>query len=184
MYIAKTGKLQLDRAIVNREVGFYALSIALLYFALQDIRPVDYDEKDHIFISFADACLVFGGYIAYVLVCANMASVVSFASRIENSLGSFTSTPVISKQSSLNLVENDDEQNEGDVEEDRVLIDKDHLTIKIEHAKHKEQDGTYHQISNHSLQRREFLLTYVMWTQSHSWPRRRTFLIKFWSKRN
>eukprot|EP00980_Cylindrotheca_fusiformis_P017561 scaffold5508_cov104-Cylindrotheca_fusiformis.AAC.5 len=48
-----TGNLKLDRAIVNREVGFYGLSIALLYVALRDIRPVDDDdEKDHIFISF------------------------------------------------------------------------------------------------------------------------------------
>lgn len=75
---AKTGKLQLDRAIVTREVGFYALAIILLYMALQDVEPVDGDDEDHIFISFADACMIFSGYIAYVIVCANMESIVSF----------------------------------------------------------------------------------------------------------
>jgi hypothetical protein len=81
--IAKTGKLQLDRAIVTREVGFYALAIALLYYALQDHRPLesDPDGPDHIFISFHEACLVFSGYIAYVIVCANMDAVVGFFTR-------------------------------------------------------------------------------------------------------
>lgn len=77
--IARSGKLQLDRAIVTREVGFYGLSILLLYIALQDRRPADDDEleEDHIFINFFDACLLFGGYIAYVLVCANMQTIVA-----------------------------------------------------------------------------------------------------------
>ena len=72
--------MQLDRAIVTREVGFYALAIALLYYALQDHRPLesDPDGPDHIFISFHEACLVFGGYILYVIVCANMDAVVGF----------------------------------------------------------------------------------------------------------
>jgi hypothetical protein len=80
LQIAKTGKLQLDRAIVTREVGFYALAIALLYYALQDTRPLesDPDGPDHIFISFHEACLVFSGYIAYVIVCANMDAIVGF----------------------------------------------------------------------------------------------------------
>ena len=72
----------LDRSIVLREVFFYALGIALLFIALQDTRPVAYDNVDHIFISFADACMVFAGYIAYVLVCANMDAVVNFISAL------------------------------------------------------------------------------------------------------
>lgn len=78
LFIAKTGELQLDRAIVTREVGFYALSIVLLYIALQDIEPVEDDDVEHIFISFPEACMIFSGYIAYVLVCANMKSIVAF----------------------------------------------------------------------------------------------------------
>lgn len=79
VYASKTGKLVLDRAIVTREVAFYALGIVLLYVALQDARPLDSDPDgpDYIFISFWESCLVFGGYILYVLVCANMDAVVS-----------------------------------------------------------------------------------------------------------
>lgn len=74
VFASRSGRLQLDKAIVIREVGFYGLSIFLLFVALRDRRPADDDElgDDHIFISFFDACILFGGYIAYVLVCANM----------------------------------------------------------------------------------------------------------------
>ena len=77
VWASKSGKLQLDPAILVREVGFYALSICLLYFALQDVRPEedDPDGEDHIFISFADASMVFGGYVLYVIVCGNMDSI-------------------------------------------------------------------------------------------------------------
>lgn len=76
---ARSGQLQLDKAIVIREVGFYGLSIALLYIALRDRRPADDDElgDEHIYISFFDACILFGGYLAYVLVCAKMDSIVA-----------------------------------------------------------------------------------------------------------
>ena len=77
VFAAKSGKLELDKAIVIREVFFYALAIVLLYLALQDTQPVDDDVEDHIFISFREACMVFAGYIAYVLVCAHMDKVVA-----------------------------------------------------------------------------------------------------------
>lgn len=84
VYASKTGKLRLDRKIVVREVGFYGLSILLLYTALRDVRevPMNNEEiglefEDRIFISFGGAFLIFSGYIAYVLVCANMKAVVS-----------------------------------------------------------------------------------------------------------
>ena len=79
VYSSKNGVLHLNRAIVSREVFFYALGIAALYIALQDVEPVEGDESgiDHIFISFPEACLVFGGYILYVIVCANMDAIVS-----------------------------------------------------------------------------------------------------------
>lgn len=72
IYAARGCKLELDRAICAREVGFYALSIILLYVALRDRQPADDDATgfNHIYISFFDACLLFGGYIAYVLVCS------------------------------------------------------------------------------------------------------------------
>lgn len=78
VFASKSGTLQLDRAIVTREVFFYGLSIGLLLFALHDIEPSDDDQlgEDHIFISFSDACILFGGYILYVLVCAYFATVV------------------------------------------------------------------------------------------------------------
>eukprot|EP00934_Nitzschia_sp_Nitz4_P005034 Nitzschia sp. Nitz4//scaffold32_size149145//66482//69228//NITZ4_002881-RA/size149145-snap-gene-0.18-mRNA-1//-1//CDS//3329548075//5024//frame0 len=83
VYASKTGDLVLDKAIVTREVSFYALGIILLYIALQDVRPVDDDPsgEDHIFVSFREACMVFAGYLLYVWVCANMDDVVAFFSK-------------------------------------------------------------------------------------------------------
>lgn len=88
VYASKTGKLILDKAIVTREVGFYALGIVLLYIALQDARPLpeDPDGDIHIFISFWKATLVFSGYIFYVIVCANMDAVVNCVSKTQTSL--------------------------------------------------------------------------------------------------
>ena len=82
---AKTGSLKLDRAIVMREVGFYALAITTLYVALQDSRPDESDDSgiEHIYISFNEACLVFGGYVLYVIVCANMEAVVACFTKVK-----------------------------------------------------------------------------------------------------
>lgn len=68
---------------MTREVGFYALSIGLLLFALRDKEPADDDQLggDHIFVSFSDAALLAGAYILYVVVCANFDSIVNFVSR-------------------------------------------------------------------------------------------------------
>ena len=38
----------------------------------------DDPEVEHIYISFLDAALLFGGYLLYVLVCANMDRIVAF----------------------------------------------------------------------------------------------------------
>jgi len=83
VFSAKSGKLELSRAILTREVSFYALSIILLYFALQDTRmdPDDDSGIPHIYISFPDACMVFVGYILYVLVCGNMEAIMNFLER-------------------------------------------------------------------------------------------------------
>lgn len=83
VFAAKTVGLQLDPAIVTREVGFYALSILLLYLALQDKRPDPEDDEsdvDHLYISFGDACYLLGGYMAYVAVCAKMDDIVAVCS--------------------------------------------------------------------------------------------------------
>eukprot|EP00531_Pseudo-nitzschia_arenysensis_P014271 CAMPEP_0116124498 /NCGR_PEP_ID=MMETSP0329-20121206/5311_1 /TAXON_ID=697910 /ORGANISM="Pseudo-nitzschia arenysensis, Strain B593" /LENGTH=648 /DNA_ID=CAMNT_0003618479 /DNA_START=83 /DNA_END=2029 /DNA_ORIENTATION=+ len=79
VFASKTGKLILDKKILMREVGFYALAIGLLYFSLRDTRPLD-DEPDsplYIYISFYEATMVFSGYILYVIVCSNFDAVVS-----------------------------------------------------------------------------------------------------------
>eukprot|EP00566_Odontella_aurita_P007142 CAMPEP_0113563546 /NCGR_PEP_ID=MMETSP0015_2-20120614/21129_1 /TAXON_ID=2838 /ORGANISM="Odontella" /LENGTH=728 /DNA_ID=CAMNT_0000465539 /DNA_START=150 /DNA_END=2336 /DNA_ORIENTATION=+ /assembly_acc=CAM_ASM_000160 len=81
---ARRGTLTLDRAIVTREVGFYALSIGLLYNALKDRR---YDPDDppgspaRIYISVLDAALLFGAYVLYVVVCGNFDAIVGCFSR-------------------------------------------------------------------------------------------------------
>jgi len=82
VFAVQTNGLRLDPAIIFREVGFYALSILLLFFALQDNRPDPDDESgvDHIYISFGEACYVFGGYVLYVIVCAKMDDIVAFCS--------------------------------------------------------------------------------------------------------
>ena len=79
IWASQTGTLTLDPYILTREVGFYTLGIGLLYFALRDVRPDPDDPsgKDHIYISFSEACAVFGAYIVYVLVCANMDAIVA-----------------------------------------------------------------------------------------------------------
>lgn len=78
---AKTGSLELDKVVVIREVSFYALAIALLYFALQDVEPDDDSlGVDHIYVSFWEACMLFGGYLLYVVVCAKMDTIVDFLS--------------------------------------------------------------------------------------------------------
>lgn len=90
VFASRSGKLQLDKAIVIREVGFYALSIILLYVALEVRAPADDDELDdeHIYIAFWDACILFGGYIAYVAVCANMEWIVALFSGTRQALAS------------------------------------------------------------------------------------------------
>jgi len=94
VFASKTGNLILDKKILIREVGFYALAIALLYFALRDSRPLD-DDPDgpkHIYISFYEAAIVFSGYILYVIVCSNFEAIVSFFTKAKKSSGSALSS--------------------------------------------------------------------------------------------
>ena len=79
VFASKTGKLILDRTILAREVGFYALAIILLFLALQDSRPLedDPDGPSYIYISFYQATMVFSGYILYVIVCSNFEAITS-----------------------------------------------------------------------------------------------------------
>lgn len=89
VYASKTGTLKLDKVIVTREVGFYALGIILLYVALRDVRmdPDDPDGPEHIYVSFFDACLLFGGYLLYVACCANMESITEWIGAKKPSAG-------------------------------------------------------------------------------------------------
>lgn len=77
---SRTGSLKLDKAILMREVGFYALSIVLLMIAIRDTEPLedDPDGPEYIFIDFYDGLMLFLGYIAYVLVCGNFDAIVAF----------------------------------------------------------------------------------------------------------
>ena len=86
---SKTGKLILDQTILAREVGFYALAIALLYLALQDVRPLDIDPDgpNYIYISFYEATMVFSGYILYVIVCSNFDAIVAWMSATKKTVG-------------------------------------------------------------------------------------------------
>jgi len=75
--------LILDKKVLAREVFFYALAILLLYFALQDTRPLDDDPDgpNYIHITFYQATIVFSGYILYVIVCSNFDTIVQCFSR-------------------------------------------------------------------------------------------------------
>ena len=89
IFASKTGKLVLDKTILIREVSFYALAIALLYFALQDSRPLEGgpDGPNYIYISFFEATMVFSGYILYVIVCSNFEAIRSCLTTTKKSAG-------------------------------------------------------------------------------------------------
>ena len=101
VYASKTGTLVLDKAIVIREVGFYALSILLLFNALKDSEedPDDPTGPKHVYVSFLDAILLFGGYLLYIAVCANMDRVVGWFS------GGISGSVVYSQSSTLKTVD-------------------------------------------------------------------------------
>ena len=72
--VAKYGEryLVLDKTMVIREVGFYALSIGLLWISLSEIVWDADDRVDRVNVSLWKAALLFGGYVLYVFVCSNM----------------------------------------------------------------------------------------------------------------
>ena len=80
--VAKYGEryLVLDKTMVIREVGFYALSIGLLYIALSEVVWDENDEIDRVNVSLWKAALLFGGYVLYVIVCSNMEKITKFIS--------------------------------------------------------------------------------------------------------
>ena len=69
--------LVLDKTMVVREVGFYALSIALLYIALSEVVWDKNDAIERINISMWKACLLFGGSVLYVVVCVYMEQIIA-----------------------------------------------------------------------------------------------------------
>jgi hypothetical protein len=84
IYASKSGHLKLDRAIVTREVGFYALSIVGLLYALHDKKPADDGGSDYIYIQFSDAAVLAGAYVLYVLVCAYFEPILDFLAKKRN----------------------------------------------------------------------------------------------------
>ena len=69
--------LVLDKTMVVREVGFYALSIILLYVALSEKVWNKNDGIERINVSLWKACLLFGGYLLYVVVCVYMEQIIA-----------------------------------------------------------------------------------------------------------
>ena len=138
-----------------REVGFYGLAIFLLYIALQDVREVpmntnevtdadDMELEERIFISFGGSFLIFSGYIAYVIVCANMKGVVSC----------FEKLPIVNsfRRASYQTVPNEDPlQKEGasdhpgseEGEDEEGDFEGNDLTIEMIATKRSDDDGAY-----------------------------------------
>jgi Ca2+/Na+ antiporter len=88
--------LVLDKVMVCREVMFYGLSIAILYVALSESGPVMVQdeknggqevEEDRIIVFFWKAMLVFGVYVLYVWVCANMSKIMGLCGNVKRCLG-------------------------------------------------------------------------------------------------
>ena len=68
--VARNQQLELNRAVVMREVSFYGLALALLWYALSD-RHTDKNDGDvYIRINFFQAASLLAGFGLYVLVCA------------------------------------------------------------------------------------------------------------------
>jgi Ca2+/Na+ antiporter len=72
---ARNTQLHLSKSTVLREVFFYGLGLVFLLVALSDRREVNGVKQ--IYIQWYDGLLLFGGYIAYVLVCAYYESIVN-----------------------------------------------------------------------------------------------------------
>lgn len=100
VWASRSGSLKLDPVVLFREVGFYALSILLLYVALwqnqdneviiedidedinEDLNEVDMNEEviseedisedKYLRITFWGSAMLFGAYIVYVWVCVKM----------------------------------------------------------------------------------------------------------------
>ena len=82
---ARNNRLKLDRAILTREVLFYALSLVLFWITLTDRQPTDDDEfNNHIYIGLGDGLLLLGGYVLYVVVCAYFKQIIGIVDRLQS----------------------------------------------------------------------------------------------------
>ncbi|KAL9184769.1 hypothetical protein ACHAXT_012739 [Thalassiosira profunda] len=83
VYASRSRRLVLDRRMVVRETAFYGLSLGLLAVALGERRAYEGDEEEErVYVSFGKACLLVGGYVLYVIVCANTEAVEACLRRI------------------------------------------------------------------------------------------------------
>ncbi|KAL3937607.1 MAG: hypothetical protein SGBAC_007316 [Bacillariaceae sp.] len=133
VYASKSGELRLDRKIVFREVGFYGLAILLLYIVMQDVREVpmsnevtdaeDVELEEHIFVSFGGSLMIFAGYIAYVVVCANMKAVVAFSERVSSHSWRRTSYRAIPKVEQADMVEETKDGARDDCNDEDLTIE-------------------------------------------------------------
>ena len=149
VFASKSGKLELDRAIIIREVGFYVLGICLLYMALQDTRfdnPDDPEEK-HIYIHFWQACAVFGAYILYVLVCANMDAIVAWFSD-KRGLAALTSGSIVAAPTNYGTMEEDENINKRPLKSKHVKMEglKDMPFLREHSQRSKEPPGNFQSV--------------------------------------
>lgn len=69
---AKNNKLKLDPVVMSRDVGFYFISIVILFWVLSDRRPIEENDGDNIiYVSSFRAGVLLGSYCLYVFICAN-----------------------------------------------------------------------------------------------------------------
>ena len=87
---ARNQRLQLDKSVVLREVLFYGLALALLWVALSNRQSKNDGTDDvYIFLGVAKSLMLLGGFVLYVLVCANFERIVGF---LDVYLGTTTQT--------------------------------------------------------------------------------------------
>lgn len=70
IFAAKNNCLVLDPRFLYREVFFYLLSLAVMFFVLNQRKPANGDDVDHLRIHTFDCVMMISCYIAYVLVCS------------------------------------------------------------------------------------------------------------------
>jgi len=117
--------------------------------ALQDTRfdnPDDPEEK-HIYIHFWQACAVFGAYILYVLVCANMDAIVAWFSD-KRGLAALTSGSIVAAPTNYGTMEEDENINKRPLKSKHVKMEglKDMPFLREHSQRSKEPPGNFQSV--------------------------------------